>query len=168
MTCPSCGAPLHLVADEDSFTCEYCRNVYVPEENEDGVRVLDEPSSLVCPVCTVPLVKAALADQAVSHCKQCRGLLISMHIFAGLVEELRSRRAGGPHIQPPPNRAAFERRLNCPQCHARMDTHPYDGPGNVVIDSCSACYLIWLDSGEILRIVRAPDHHYSEDIYGAG
>jgi hypothetical protein len=78
----------------------------------------------------------------------------------------RSRRNGGPRVQPPSDRATTERHLDCPQCHARMDTHPYEGPGNVVVDSCSICYLIWLDSGEILRIVRAPDHHYADDTYG--
>jgi Zn-finger nucleic acid-binding protein len=166
MTCPNCGAPLPVTVDQESFTCEYCRSVYVPEENEDGVRLLNEASNLACPVCAAPLVKAALADRGVLYCNHCRGLLISMHIFAGLLDELRSRRNGGPRVQPPSDRATTERHLDCPQCHARMDTHPYEGPGNVVVDSCSICYLIWLDSGEILRIVRAPDHHYADDTYG--
>jgi Zn-finger nucleic acid-binding protein len=37
-----------------------------------------------------------------------------------------------------------------------MDVHPYYGPGNVVIDSCSACDLIWLDHGELTQITDAP------------
>ena len=37
-----------------------------------------------------------------------------------------------------------------------MDTHPYYGPGNVVIDSCDRCELVWLDFGELKQIVDAP------------
>jgi Zn-finger nucleic acid-binding protein len=37
-----------------------------------------------------------------------------------------------------------------------MDRHPYLGPGNVVIDTCSTCDLIWLDHGELTEMVDAP------------
>ena len=37
-----------------------------------------------------------------------------------------------------------------------MSTHPYFGPGNVVIDNCEACELVWLDFGELKQIVNAP------------
>lgn len=37
-----------------------------------------------------------------------------------------------------------------------MDVHPYYGPGNVVIDSCTACSLIWLDYGELQQMTDAP------------
>jgi len=38
-----------------------------------------------------------------------------------------------------------------------METHFYAGPGNVVMDSCENCELIWLDRGELMHIARAPD-----------
>jgi Zn-finger nucleic acid-binding protein len=41
-----------------------------------------------------------------------------------------------------------------------MDTHYYAGPGNIVIDDCGRCELNWLDAGELMTIVRAPDHSY--------
>jgi Zn-finger nucleic acid-binding protein len=36
-----------------------------------------------------------------------------------------------------------------------METHPYHGGGAVMIDDCDRCGLVWLDRGEIARIVRA-------------
>ena len=48
--------------------------------------------------------------------------------------------------------------LNCPHCHQHMDTHFYNGPGNVIIDDCDTCELNWLDHGELMRIARAPDY----------
>ena len=53
-------------------------------------------------------------------------------------------------------------KIDCPQCHRRMDTHLYGGPGNVVIDSCEECSLIWLDRGELMHIVHAPDDRIPE------
>ena len=37
-----------------------------------------------------------------------------------------------------------------------MSTHPYYGPGNIVIDTCAGCGVIWLDFGELNRVVAAP------------
>jgi len=37
-----------------------------------------------------------------------------------------------------------------------MENHLYLGPGNVVIDTCNSCNLIWLDYGELNKVVNAP------------
>jgi Zn-finger nucleic acid-binding protein len=37
-----------------------------------------------------------------------------------------------------------------------METFEYYGPGNIVIDTCNSCDLIWLDYGELRKVVNAP------------
>jgi Zn-finger nucleic acid-binding protein len=37
-----------------------------------------------------------------------------------------------------------------------MSTHPYYGPGSVVIDTCQTCHVVWLDFGELRQIADAP------------
>ena len=37
-----------------------------------------------------------------------------------------------------------------------MSSHVYGGPGNVVVDACEFCHVVWLDPGELLRIALAP------------
>jgi Zn-finger nucleic acid-binding protein len=37
-----------------------------------------------------------------------------------------------------------------------MDVHPYYGPGNIVIDTCGTCQLLWLDHGELASVIDAP------------
>ena len=65
--------------------------------------------------------------------------------------------AVGPPAEPVPlDRTALARELRCPSCAGRFDTYPHYGPGNVVIDNCTACGLIWLDFGEMRQIVEAP------------
>lgn len=163
MYCPNCGAPMRLEENQESLRCEYCYSVYTPEPNDEGVRPLGVPSPLACPVCAVPLEQAGLAGHRILSCTRCQGMLVPMSEFVALIEELRSRHAGAECVQAPADRTALERHINCPKCHAPMDTHFYEGPGNVVIDDCSRCYLNWLDKGEMMKIVHAPDHLYAED-----
>lgn len=154
MNCPACGAPMQLKPGMDSFKCEYCQSVYLPEKNDDGVRVLGEPSGEDCPVCKTPLVMAALAKVRIIYCSGCRGMLIPMPVLEPLVEELEI--PAGTAIAPPAaDSNDLRRRVDCPHCHRPMDPHFYAGPGNVVIDSCEACTLLWLDQGKLTRIVSA-------------
>ena len=37
-----------------------------------------------------------------------------------------------------------------------MGTYQYMGPGNIVIDTCHDDDLIWLDYGELKKVVNAP------------
>ena len=162
MNCPSCGAPMRLKPDEDSYKCDYCHSVYLPEKDDDGVRVLGDPTGESCPICTVPLVHAAIAKIRILYCTQCHCMLIPMPALQALIDELQAVQSGGALPQPPADAHDLDRKINCPQCHRRMDTHLYAGPGNVVVDSCEDCSLIWLDRGELMHIVRAPDEHESE------
>ena len=93
-------------------------------------------------------------------------MLLSMNDFVALIQELRSEHSGFGNIQPAADPTGLERQINCPQCHRRMDTHFYEGPGNIVIDDCSSCSLNWLDKGELARVIHAPDHSYAQDRYG--
>ena len=163
MTCPNCGALLRLTENSDSFQCEYCRSIYTPPVNDDGVRMLGEPSALACPVCAVPLQQAALAGSRILYCTTCQGILVPMKEFVGLIDELRSQHSGNPTVSLALDRQALQRHIRCPQCHQDMDTHFYGGPGNIVIDDCSRCFLNWLDKGELTRVVRAPDRSYTVD-----
>ena len=48
MNCLSCGAPMQ--PETDGFRCDYCKNVYIPEKNDDGIRLLGEASGQQCPI----------------------------------------------------------------------------------------------------------------------
>ncbi|MGA2134140.1 MAG: zf-TFIIB domain-containing protein [Bryobacteraceae bacterium] len=156
MDCPSCGAPLRLNDNGDFLRCEYCRTVYTPPQNDEGVRPLGEVSPLACPICKVPLEQAALGGRRILYCRTCQGILLPMEDFLGITEELRVEHPRAHAIQPAVDRGELQRHIECPQCHQRMDTHMYEGPGNIVIDDCSRCALDWLDKGELMKVARAP------------
>jgi Zn-finger nucleic acid-binding protein len=150
---------MELSAARGYFFCRYCGSFSFPETTgEDGIRILEETSAArPCAVCEKPLT-SALLDEAhpVQYCRNCRGVLLLRRSFAAVVEK---RRAWATNVSGPPvplNQSELERKLHCPVCKARMTTHPYFGPGNVVIDSCADCELVWLDFGELKQIVDAP------------
>ena len=156
MNCANCGSALRIVEGKDHLACDCCRSLYFPEPNDDGVRILGELSSQCCPVCRTPLMLAALSGERLLYCQTCRGMLLPMETFVELVETLRARHHGPPSPPRPIDAADLERPASCPQCGARMDTHIYGGPGNIVIDNCPACRLNWLDFPELARIESAP------------
>jgi Zn-finger nucleic acid-binding protein len=165
VSCPACGAPVALQPDTEGFKCDYCHSVFFPGEEEDGVQFLltqvDPSLSLACPVCSLPLGHAAIAKIPVLCCSECHGLLMPMNELVSLIDALRAVCEKVPAVQIPPDQDDLKRTLQCPQCHCRMETHFYAGPGNVIVDSCSDCLLIWLDRGEPSRIAHAPDENDS-------
>jgi Zn-finger nucleic acid-binding protein len=76
--------------------------------------------------------------------------------FGQLVKFRRSRTKEIPIPPPPLDTNEYQRKLNCPRCGKPMEIHPYYGPGNIVIETCASCNLIWLDYGELSRVVNAP------------
>lgn len=160
MNCPNCGAPMCFHDGRECMTCDYCQSVYFPEKNEDGVRVLGERSELSCPVCAIPLARAILASHQILYCTRCRGSLVPAPVFVLAMQDLRAQRTDFSAAAHRPDAKELDRHLECPQCHRAMDTHYYGGPGNIVIDDCARCELNWLDAGELMAIVRAPDHPY--------
>jgi Zn-finger nucleic acid-binding protein len=158
VNCPSCGAPIAVKPDTDGFKCDYCHAVFFPGEEDDDVQASSEQPDpgLACPVCSIPLVKATIAKIPALYCNQCHGLLLPMQVIEPVIDGLR---AGSDRsaLQTPPDRGDLKRTLQCPNCNRRMDTHFYSGPGNVIVDSCDACTLIWFDRGELTRIAHSPD-----------
>jgi Zn-finger nucleic acid-binding protein len=143
-----------LVAGRDYFRCDYCISFHFPEgTGEDGVRVLENPTGLECPVCRSALQDGRVEGEAVQFCSSCRGFLATNPAFCGVVHKRRSKRPRGesPNSFEP---TELKRKLDCPNCRKRMDTHPYYGGGRVVVDTCPRCTLIWLDAGELTVIER--------------
>jgi Zn-finger nucleic acid-binding protein len=132
-------------------------------ETGDGVTIIGEPVGPSCPVCRVPLVPALLEEEPVYGCGRCRGFLAVIDTFSAIVTKRRALHGPNEKCTDPFDPAELERRVTCPNCRQPMDTHPYYGGGNVVVDTCERCSLIWLDAGKLASIERyAPYVHQIE------
>jgi Zn-finger nucleic acid-binding protein len=156
---------MKLNPDRGAWDCPYCASEWSPQTNFEGVRVL-QPSGYDCPVCktTKPahtkLAQASIFDYALLYCEECRGMLIQMADLVPLTGDMRASSGVAAHIGRPPDPRELDRRIDCPRCGRTMDTHPYCGPGNVILDTCEPCEVHWLDHGKLRRIALAPDHQY--------
>jgi len=144
------------------FVCDYCESQAVPPADDDGVLVLG-PANEKCPICTSTTSPAMLSNGSLEsfsllYCGHCRGMLIGMDDFQPLIAALRSHRDAPAAFLAPRSSTDAERTLQCPRCRAAMDDHPYGGGGNVNVDSCEECDVIWLDGGELRKIAAAADH----------
>lgn len=157
MNCQNCGAPMVLVRQQDYWFCEYCGAFHFPPESEDGVRLLDAASEeMRCPLCRVQLSLGSIDGYQVRTCDRCRGVLAPQLSFGEIVKRRRAK-ASGPGVQPAAlDRSQLERVIYCPGCSRKMETHPYYGPGNIIIDTCPHCRVLWLDFGELRQVTDAP------------
>ena len=153
------------------YFCNYCATFeFIKTEGAFGVEVLERsPDALPCPLCRAPLAKSLLDEEyLVEHCERCRGVLMRRARFAEAISRRRARETGPPAPPVPLDARELKRTVTCPSCRTHMDVHPYYGPGNVVIDTCSRCDLLWLDFGELKQITQAPgrDRGSVIDIFG--
>src|SRR5262249_48896111 len=142
MNCPDCSAPMHQAGNHNYFRCPSCGALQFPEETGDRITMVGEPVGALCPLCQEPLVSAQIEDETVCYCNRCRGLLAEIETFGVIVTKRRS--LYGPHENrtDPFDPGELKRALTCPNCQRRMDTHPYFGGGNAVVDTCNCCNLI--------------------------
>ena len=157
MNCVNCGAAMVLTA-RGFYHCGHCgTNAFPNTVERDGVRVVgpgDTPRS--CSQCDAPLVRAMLDEYLVDYCEKCRGLLVPRRFFAEIVRRRRAWAEGPPVTPIPPDGKEMRRKITCPKCQAQMTTDWYYGPGNIILDRCNACDLVWLDYGELKQVVDAP------------
>jgi Zn-finger nucleic acid-binding protein len=158
MNCNNCGAPMVLFRERDFYRCEHCGSFHFPSSSPDGVRLVGEnPEGIKCPLCDVVLQMATFDDHYRGYrCDKCRGLLFLRQIFAETVQARRTSAVAPIEVPAEPNPEELRRKLACPACSRTMSTYRYLGPGNIVIDTCETCDLIWLDYRELEKVVRAP------------
>jgi Zn-finger nucleic acid-binding protein len=169
MNCEQCGAPIKVEDSKDFFHCDYCGSFQFSDPNKDGIALLDMLSLYGCPNCQRPLVTAIIKDVRIFSCPSCRGNLISQAKLLTIIKRAASPDMVGEVPSYPPDRSEIQRKLVCPGCQKTMEAYPYAGPGNIIIQGCSRCRLIWLDFGELFRIVRSYSQIYqtSPDELGA-
>ncbi len=151
--------PVHDEASTESMDntgpCQALWADVGPDHQEDAqAGGVGQGPAVDCPVCRSPLGVTVIEDEAVYSCEQCNGFLAPMDTFSVIVAKRRALH--GPHETrtDPFHPADLERILYCPGCQKRMDTHPYFGGGNAVVDTCEDCGLIWLDAGDLATIER--------------
>jgi len=159
MNCHNCGAPLAWTPGASVLNCGFCgsyRPLTVADELADRVSRLGSAAERSCPACGHALEQAAVDRTPVEACPHCHGLLFADEAFALVVRDRRANYRGAEARPIPVDAARLAGHHHCPDCDRVMDRHCYGGPGNQILDTCSPCGLVWLDSGELAAIEAAP------------
>lgn len=167
MKCELCQAEMQQVHDQTHFHCLECNHFHFPdaELSLDSLTSLEKSTDFECPVCPESKLHVAeVQDTQVCFCSNCRGFVIDQSSFGGLVEVLRSAYQGPDDKPAPLDQDDLKKLCMCPVCAQCMDTFAYAGPSTVVLDSCNECGIIWLNYGELGRIVRAPGRREYETV----
>ena len=155
--CQKCGGTAEVVAGQQYYNCVYCESlIQLAEVSEDRILPTGITLDCSCPTCEQPLQTGLIEKRRALFCGSCFGVLIRHADFSGIVQERQARRAGMEPAEPRPiDPESLKREIQCPSCSQRMETHPYYGPGNIVVDTCSECGYLWLDHGEMTRVENA-------------
>ncbi len=123
---------------------------------DEGAILIGKPAAVACPACQTELRIGEIESCQFAGCPRCRGMLFQQEVFARMLRQRRDNSAV-PSVTPATmDRDQLKVRRFCPGCEQVLETHPYGGAGNAVIDTCLGCHLIWLDEGEFTSLVRAP------------
>jgi Zn-finger nucleic acid-binding protein len=103
---------------------------------------------LTCPTCLGPLVVLEHREVEIDYCPACRGCWLDRGELNLL---LKGDPASDPEIRLPPGPRGAR---PCPCCGVRMHESAMPAAG-VVVDVCPHRHGLWLDQGELQKIVNA-------------
>ena len=123
--------------------------------DQDG-QLSDRAAGVTCPGCRGELLIGTLHQCQFAGCPKCGGMLFQQETFAMMIAHLRAANPEPAQMPEPMDASQLKVRRLCPTCDTMLETHPYAGPGNSVIDTCIHCQVIWFDAGELTKLVAAP------------
>ena len=167
MKCETCLGALTKIHNQDYHRCAGCNSYRFPLQltsSVDPIVAVGKTVEAECPKCDITLQLGLIHGRwNVCYCQNCRGFLIESGALQVIAHELRASYVGQDDVPVAIDPSELRCERSCPACRGQFDTHPYYGPGNVVIDSCHRCGLTWLDHGELATIMRAPGKRPSPD-----
>lgn len=89
----------------------------------------------------------------IDECPDCKGMWLDAQELAALVGSWKDLPRDGvapQHVTKAP--------LSCPRCDCELDRRSYSEQQRTVVDNCPRCHGIWLDRGELARIL--------DEVYG--
>jgi len=120
--------------------------------------------SLLCPVCRVPMETMRIEGIEIDVCPSCNGIWLDEGELSALASLEPKAFEGVEHILIPPEEKMEEIRQSanvseriCPRCGVKLYTYRYGGNSDIVIDGCERCGGIWLDAGELKKILDYMD-----------
>ena len=112
---------------------------------------------MICPRCNNTLKRVTVKDLALDTCESCEGLWLDrdelQKIISISIDQLEVSAISDSLVTENEYLPKLKNPLNCPFCNALMQNFNYCYDSGVLIDKCRLCGGIWLDDGELKRII---------------
>lgn len=99
------------------------------------------------------MTRATRKSVEVDECADCKGMWLDASELAALVGSWRDLPREGV-----PANNTITGPLSCPRCDCSLERRTYSEQQRTVVDNCPLCHGIWLDRGELARIL--------DEVYG--
>ena len=111
-----------------------------------------------CPTCMTLLEEYQYRLLMVDVCPTCHGMWLDRGELGALVAYLEpeapaDQPGGTPKRQVMTGERITEPPKSCPRCHATLKPFNYAYDSNIILDRCPACEGVWVDRGELQKIV---------------
>ena len=119
-----------------------------------------------CPRCHVPLDAGEYEGVAVEICGRCGGRWLDPADLKAIIDTAPPP-AGGPAVRTGIDLTGVQEDAPCPRCGTPLEPFNYAGDSGVILDKCHRCGGLWLDAGDLDRVlaaVAASDQDLGRDI----
>jgi len=110
-----------------------------------------------CPNCNAKLKTVSVKGVVLDVCESCDGIWFDRDELSKIIfsseEELQNSPLSESLIDDKTSHPADEDYRLCPKCSSLMNHVLYPYESSVLIDRCIKCNGIWLDDGEIKKII---------------
>lgn len=115
--------------------------------------------NLTCPRCSVDMKKIHVRNVELDLCESCEGLWFDRDEIgqvAAMGEEEAAASPLAPSLETDKERLESPGKgdLKCPRCGSEMYRYIYMVSSGVVVDGCEKGCGVWLDDGEIRKIIE--------------
>lgn len=108
-----------------------------------------------CPRCDTPLKSGRYENEAAMLCYSCSGVMLKQRTLTKVLDRLSTDFAAivdvNSTIQVVRDKGPIR---NCPQCRGVTEYYGYMEGKIVMVDFCSSCNWLWIDSTELQAITK--------------
>lgn len=160
MDCVNCGAPLPA----KTTRCPYCQTLN-DVDLRGRITVARGTTSRDCPRCrkklTAVLLQVGADHLELDRCSTCHGLFFDPGEIESVLDGIETRAEDIDHRQlltlieeeTPSDDFQKVTYVPCPDCGQLMNRRSFGQRSGVIVDSCRG-HGIWLDGGELRRLIR--------------
>lgn len=122
--------------------------------------VTEEPIRRPCPRCHLPLTGVELGDGVRVHgCTSCRWTFLPPRAWKRIFEVPGLAATIEARVPLPTIRVeGLLPLMACPTCGMEMDRARFAATSNIVIDACRLLHGVWIDAGEITKVLAYAEH----------